>query len=524
MRKALKAIFQEITGVFSTNQLISRRRKTHQSFAKNIDWIKSHTIDRRGISVTSRIRTLYPEVSGYYIDSLYDWGERDLGNSFAENLLKIQDPTGGFLDPSGKSLCVFDTGQVIRGLLRVRNSENEAKIDSALIKSITWIGSLIEKDGRIRIPEEAIWGGVVPRAIVLYALEPAQRAAELLQDSNSKEKFKSAVEFTIRNEELNFASLNHFHAYIAEALFDLGYIDLCQYQMDNVKKLISPTGKLPAKPNSKWACSTAQFQYAKVFYKLGDLITGDLLFNFGKNHQNRNGGWFGTIGFLGQVTSPLSRLSASFSRYFPFDEISWANKYFMDALNQRMVLSFRNLSTTFSDHIDSEDGRLKLIKKEIDEFKPMRILDLGCGKGRYITQLVSEFTASEFIAVDISKEVMNSISKKVDCRVGSLTDIPAPDNSIDFIFAIESLEHAIHVPGALLEIKRVLRPGGRVLIIDKNKFSLRRFTLPDWEQWFNPKSLGYDMEKLGFDVTIIRNIPYEGRQDRLFAAWRGQKK
>jgi len=524
MRRALKAISQEFTGVLSTNQLISKRRNTHESFAKNIDWIRSHTIEQDGIVVTSRINALYPEVSGYFIDSLYDWGERDLGQAFADNLVEIQDSTGGFLDPSGKSLCVFDTGQVIRGLLRARNSENHTKIDKALGKSIDWINSLIEEDGRITIPEESIWGGVVPRAIVLYALEPALRAAHLLKDTNSQTRFKAAVESMIRNEELNFVSLNHFHAYIVEALFDLGYKELCETQTQQIRKLISKKGKLPAKPNSNWACSTAQFQYAKIFYKMGDLTTGDLLFTYGRDHQNRSGGWFGTIGFIGQVTSPVSRFIPSFSRYFPFDEISWANKYFMDALNERMVLSFRKLSSTFSSQIDVEDGRLNFVRKTIDEFKPKQILDLGCGRGRYVTQLVSEYPASDFIAVDISKEVMGSISKEVDCRTGSLTDIPAPDSSIDFIFAIESLEHAIHVPGALMEIKRVLRPGGRVLIIDKNKFSLRRFTLPDWEQWFNPRKLAVNLERLGFDVTVTRKIPYEGRQDRLFVAWKGQKK
>lgn len=523
MKRIARAIHSEITGIFALNQLISRKRGTAYAFERNLKWIKKHRIPEGGIAVTSRINKSYPEVTGYYLESLLDWGERELAFQFTDYLLETQDPSGAFLDPSASSLCLFDTGQVIRGLIRVRNSGYSKDVDATLQKAIRWISGLVQPDGRIEIPEESIWGGVVPRAISLYALEPALRAANLYEDKKAAKEIEMAISYIIKYENLEFSSLSHFHAYIVEALQDLGESELAQKQMSHVLDLELGNGKLRAWPDSRWACSTAQFQYAKICYKQGNLEDGDRLFKYGVKHQNRSGGWFGTIGFLGQFFSPLSRVNTKYSRYFPFDEISWANKYFMDALTERMRISFEHLSDTFSSEIEKTDGRVELLLNEIRAAAPKEVVDLGCGKGRYLTHLLNEFPKMNFQAVDISKRVMKGIPSEVKCSEGSLTKIPLPDASVDFVYAIESLEHAIHTYGALNEIARILKPGGTVLIIDKNKSSLRRLKLPDWEQWFNSTGLAAVMQEVGISTRVTERIPYEKRTDRLFTAWLGRK-
>lgn len=52
-------------------------------FNNAINWIKNNAIDYHGIAVSSNIKKIYPEVTGYYIPSLLQWGERDLAISFA---------------------------------------------------------------------------------------------------------------------------------------------------------------------------------------------------------------------------------------------------------------------------------------------------------------------------------------------------------------------------------------------------------------------------------------------------------
>jgi malonyl-CoA O-methyltransferase len=524
MKRLARAMRAEITGILSLNQLVSRYSGTAIAFERNIKWVKTHKIPQGGIAVTSRIKKSYPEVTGYFLESLLDWGERDLAFQFTDFLLDNQDESGGFFDPSGSSLCLFDTGQVIRGLIRVRNTSYSKNVDVASQKALKWICGLIKPDGSIDIPEEAIWGGVVPRAISLYALEPALRFAILIGDSHAESQINDAISYVVQHEDLDFASLNHFHAYIVEALQDLGYVELAREQMAHILSLEMKPGKLPAWPNKRWACSTAQFQYSKICYKQGNLTDGDRLFKYGLKYQNRSGGWFGTIGFLGQLLSPFSRINTKFSRYFPFDEISWANKYFMDSLTARMRVSFENLSHTFPSDIEIGDGRLHVLQNEIRLAAPRNVVDLGCGKGRYLTHLLGEFPDIKYQAVDISRKVMNGIPGDVVCLEGSLTNIPLSDNSTDFIYAIESLEHAIHIDGSLNEIARVLKPGGTVLIIDKNKFSLRRLKLPDWEQWFNTSKLASALDDVGLTTRIIERVPYEQRTDRLFTAWIGTKK
>lgn len=524
MKRVVRAIRADVTGILGLNQLAFRSSSTAIAFERSLRWVNKNKIPNGGIAVTSRIKKSYPEVTGYFLESLLDWGERDLAFQFTDYLLDNQDDSGGFFDPSGSSLCLFDTGQVIRGLIRIRNSNYPRDTDVVLQKALRWICNLIQSDGTIEIPEEVIWGGVVPRAISLYALEPALRCALLLRDEKAENQINKAISHLIQNEELDFFSLNHFHAYIVEALQDLGHYDLAREQMADILSQEIHNGKLPAWPKKSWACTTAQFQYAKICYKQGNLIDGDRLFKYGLRHQNRSGGWFGTVGVLGQLLSPLSRLSAKFSRYFPFDEISWANKYFMDSLTERMKVSFENLSHTFSAEIDGNDGRLQLLQSEIRSAFPKSVVDLGCGRGRYLNHLLDEFPEINFQAIDISRKVMEGIPGGVKCLEGSLTNIPLPDESVDFIYAIESLEHAIHIDGSLNEIARVLKPGGSVLIIDKNKYSLRRLKLPDWEQWFSASKLASALNKVGMITRVVQRVPYEQRTDSLFTAWIGKKK
>lgn len=55
-----------------------------KNFKSAIKWIKGHTIDGNGITVTSKESYIYPEVTGYYIPSLLQWGERDLAMAYAK--------------------------------------------------------------------------------------------------------------------------------------------------------------------------------------------------------------------------------------------------------------------------------------------------------------------------------------------------------------------------------------------------------------------------------------------------------
>ena len=72
---------------------------------------------------------------------------------------------------------------------------------------------------------------------------------------------------------------------------------------------------------------------------------------------------------------------------------------------------------------------------------------------------------------------------------GSLTSLPYADGAFDGLYATESLEHAVDIAGAVAELCRVVKPGGRIVIIDKNKDHWGRLQTPEWERWFGEQEL-----------------------------------
>jgi ubiquinone/menaquinone biosynthesis C-methylase UbiE len=105
-----------------------------------------------------------------------------------------------------------------------------------------------------------------------------------------------------------------------------------------------------------------------------------------------------------------------------------------------------------------------------------------------------------------------------------MTELPFADGSFHAAYATESLEHAVEIPTAVAEICRVVVPGGRIVIIDKNAAQWGRLETPEWERWFHRKELERLLRRHCREVSS-RFISYweDVPPDGLFLAWLARK-
>jgi SAM-dependent methyltransferase len=100
------------------------------------------------------------------------------------------------------------------------------------------------------------------------------------------------------------------------------------------------------------------------------------------------------------------------------------------------------------------------------------VADLGCGEG-YLTVEAARW-ARQVIAVDRSEEVLaraRALARRrkvtnVTWKRGDLERLPLADASVDVALLSQALHHAADPAQALAEAARILRPGGRVLVLD----------------------------------------------------------
>ena len=125
--------------------------------------------------------------------------------------------------------------------------------------------------------------------------------------------------------------------------------------------------------------------------------------------------------------------------------------------------------------------------------------------------------------MDFSDKVLTYIDLDVEKKQGSILNIPYQDESFDFIYITEALEHAIDIDFAIKEIARVLKQDGKVVIIDKDIRAKGVLELADFEQWFDSKGLSCLMQKCSLKTKVVENLEYENKKDGLFNAWIGER-
>ena len=495
-------------------------------FSKALDWIKANTVDGKGIAVTSKKQVVYPEVSGYYIPSLLQWGERELALAYARHLCSIQKPDGSWYDSADKAPYVFDSAQILKGLLAVRGLLPEA--DAHILKGCDWILSNMRPDGRLVTPSKDAWGNnedFCSELIHVYCLTPLRDAGELFGRPKYSDAARRILAYYKANKLdriENFSLLSHFYAYVMEGLFDLGETDLCRRSMERLEKHRDGRGAIPGLNNVSWICSTGLFQLALVWYKLGELEKGNSLFDYVLGLQNESGGWYGSYpapGLLARL-----RRNRNTPIYFPDAEISWACKYFLDALALKEKLEFEKQAPIFLDEIGADDGRYTLIRKLVHDSgtragRRITVCDVGCGKGRYLKRLVRDCPEAVFCASDISAGVMAGIDFVKEKRVCGMTDISYDDASFDVVYACESFEHAINQKAAFRELYRIAKPGGVLTLVDKPEEKLGTLEIDEWERWISGEEIASWTAECGGQLEIVESVPYDGKDDGLFRAW-----
>jgi methionine biosynthesis protein MetW len=144
-----------------------------------------------------------------------------------------------------------------------------------------------------------------------------------------------------------------------------------------------------------------------------------------------------------------------------------------------------------------ERARLQAIRRVLPHRAFDRVLDVGCGRGEFSLGLARMLGLSGIQGVDGSGQaVAEARARGIPASVVDLNHDPLPFEaaSMDLVLMLETLEHLEDVEHCLDEIRRVLAPGGSLVV-----------TTPNLASWHGRISLALGFQPLSLDVGFRRH-------------------
>jgi SAM-dependent methyltransferase len=144
-------------------------------------------------------------------------------------------------------------------------------------------------------------------------------------------------------------------------------------------------------------------------------------------------------------------------------------------------------------------SKLYAVVKKHAGYMKGRMMDFGCGSKPYRSLL----NVKEYVGVDYEGQGHSHENEQIDVFYDGVT-LPFPDNHFDSVFSSEVFEHVFNLEEILLEIKRVMKPGAKILVTCP-------FAIPEHEQpndyaRYSSFGLKHLFEKNGFKVVEYEKI------------------
>ena len=306
----------------------------------------------------------YPEVTGYIIPTIWDCrdalGREQLADRavwMADWELRIQKENGGWeagVEGGHRPPVVFNTGQVVRGLLRTHEETHDDRYLDAAVRAGDWIVKHQEEDGSWTRANH----GQMKRVYDSYVSAPLARLAQLTGNESYERAAIRNCEFVLRQQRengwfdncdnspnFNDEPITHTLGYTIDGLLETG--ELLGYERfvaagtkaaDALMRRVSPSGLLLGRfddswrPRARWACLTGCAQIGIIMMKLytdnGDeryvhtarRLTDFLIYVQQLNAVGRN------------RSGALPGSYPIWATYAPFKYPCWATKYLIDLL------------------------------------------------------------------------------------------------------------------------------------------------------------------------------------------------
>jgi SAM-dependent methyltransferase len=159
------------------------------------------------------------------------------------------------------------------------------------------------------------------------------------------------------------------------------------------------------------------------------------------------------------------------------------------------------------------------VKKSLPDFKPKRILDIGCGLGHNVLPIAEAFPKAEIVAVDVAAPMLRyGLARAkamgvenvafVQGDAASLADFP--DASFDWIQSTMFLHETSwgSMQKIFAETRRLLKPGGIVLHVEQPQYSkdmpLFEQAMRDWDAFYNNEPFWTKMHEIDLDAFMAK--------------------
>jgi SAM-dependent methyltransferase len=146
-----------------------------------------------------------------------------------------------------------------------------------------------------------------------------------------------------------------------------------------------------------------------------------------------------------------------------------------------------------------------------------RALDLGCGEGLFTAALAE--AGADAVGVEVAEAALaraRAAHPELDFRIAPIDGpLPFDDGAFDLVWASEVIEHVADTEHRLREVRRVLAPGGRLLVTTPNHPRLavavrgiERYSEPlgDHLHLYTRRSLMVTLTELGFEQVEVRGL------------------
>lgn len=469
----------------------------------------------------------YIETTGYIIPTMLEVYEKTKDERYYESaykagiwLLGVQKDNGAFTDIDNDIELVFDTGQVLYGLIALYENEkidkdSKEKFKIASYKACEWLCSVQDIDGSWT----AYGFNKIPHSYYSRVASILYKAGCVFKNDEFKKCADKNISWVLSRQKENgfFDNLKfqadeenvlHTMIYVLEGLFDYytytQRADILDSLLKNANILkeinINKELLLSSQYNDKFEsvnnerCITGLAQWANLSFKLYELtkdaeylLCARKTLYYIKSKQFKEGN---------DLMGSLPGSVPFWGVYAPFSAVNWSVKFFIDALLQSNKYKFSLIEDSnlwigecFKFNNDVVDTKLtytaqnyiKILSKYIKDNH--NILDLGCGKGKYIDIFSGKFENKNIVGIDPyyynDKNIFIGDTYAINSNI-----------KFDLIYCIEVLQHVKYIDVAIDNIKNnLVEKDGLLIICDRNPISVIGFLKSIWEfrgKWMYP--------------------------------------